>query len=369
MSISHIVTKTSDASGCNDPRVINLINLKHSRSNINRTMSISPIVTKTSDIEIEPERMSYGLSDFSLIIVKNVIRTISPSHSASMILPVIRLLGGTPKTSNVDSQIHKIQHQVTIHTIKRLKVLVITQRDITKHSDIEQTIAELLEAQHGMLCRIFPRHIIEGLSTGQCATDSQEFTRSHTNATILFMDIVGFTSMSKVVAPTIVMKFITKLFGLFDDLCDLHNVQKIETAGDSFIVSAGILTTDIDNYICIDSNPNKHSCAKRVMLFAIDMLKCAKSVAMPDTREPTSIRIGIHTGQCTSGLVGSKVPKFGIFGDTMNTASRMESTCTPDKIQVSEVTWGLIRNDFVFSATGGIHIKGVGMRETYIYNQ
>ena len=79
------------------------------------------------------------------------------------------------------------------------------------------------------------------------------------------------------------------------------------------------------------------------------------------------IRIGIHTGPCMTGVIGSKMPKFSIFGDTMNTASRMESTCVPGRMQVSGSTWELVKHLDNWEATGGITVKGKGIMETYLW--
>ncbi|KAG1654315.1 hypothetical protein FOA52_008871 [Chlamydomonas sp. UWO 241] len=119
-----------------------------------------------------------------------------------------------------------------------------------------------------------------------------------TQVSILFMDIVGFTSMAKEVPAHQVMEFLQELFSVFDALCDHYDVYKV--------------------------------------------------------------RIGIHTGACVSGLIGTRQPKFALFGDTMNTSSRMESTATPGCIQVSKVTYALLPppDARLFRATNGIEVKG-----------
>ncbi len=88
---------------------------------------------------------------------------------------------------------------------------------------------------------------------------------------------------------------------------------------------------------------------------------------MPHNGEPVVIRIGLHTGPCVSGLVGTKLPKFSIFGDTMNTASRMESTSKPGHIQVSASTWELLAECEEWQATGGVEIKGKGKMDTFFW--
>ncbi|KAL6764591.1 nucleotide cyclase [Haematococcus lacustris] len=147
--------------------------------------------------------------------------------------------------------------------------------------------------------------------------------------------IVGFTAMSKEVAPEAVMVFLNTLFALFDALCDKHGVMKVETAGDCYIVAGGILdlprtkgreqqqgaqeagfTEVLQEHDAADS-------AARVMAFAKDMMAASKLVRTPHNGQPVVIRIGLHTGNCVSGLIGQKIPKFAVFGDTMNVASRM----------------------------------------------
>ncbi|KAG1654219.1 hypothetical protein FOA52_006963 [Chlamydomonas sp. UWO 241] len=90
---------------------------------------------------------------------------------------------------------------------------------------------------------------------------------------------------------------------------------------------------------------------------------------MPHNGQPTTVRIGVHTGACVSGLIGTRQPKFALFGDTMNTSSRMESTATPGCIQISEVTCALLSppDACLFRATAGIEVKGTGLMNTYLY--
>jgi hypothetical protein len=80
------------------------------------------------------------------------------------------------------------------------------------------------------------------------------------------------------------------------------------------------------------------------------------------------VRIGIHTGPCVTGLIGSKLPKFSIFGDTINTASRMESTCVPGNIHISDSTWALVKDHDAWKPTGGIEVKGKGRMDTYLWD-
>lgn len=113
--------------------------------------------------------------------------------------------------------------------------------------------------------------------------------------------------------------------------------------------------------ICTDTESTGRRDAWQLLSFARAMQDVGRQVVMPHNGQAVALRVGIHTGPCVTGLVGTRLPKFGVFGDTMNTASRMESTCTPGCIQVSDATFELLgRPEGVFAASGGIEVKGKG---------
>ena len=144
--------------------------------------------------------------------------------------------------------------------------------------------------------------------------------------------------MSKQVEPSIVMKFLNDLFCAFDLLIDEHQVQKvrreynmmsthafpdgsspfvsqIETAGDCYIVAAGVLSTGADGYSEVLSSHDPRLSASRILNFAQSMLYHSRLMKMPHNGDPVLIRIGVHTGDCVSGLIGSRLHKFGLFGE------------------------------------------------------
>ncbi|GFH07034.1 guanylate cyclase domain-containing protein, partial [Haematococcus lacustris] len=260
-----------------------------------------------------------------------------------------------------------------VHPRTREGGLLVVQQDTTDTSAMEALLADLAESQLRMASNIFPRHVLEFLATNRgnnAPEDVAQLARQHKDVTLLFMDIVGFTSMAKEVAPETVMVFLNTLFGVFDLLVDVHGVMKVETAGDCYIVAGGILSFDRkkeangsepselgQEFAEVLEHHDPADSAARVMAFAKDMMASSKQVKMPHNDEPVCIRIGLHTGDCVSGLIGTKAPKYAVFGDTMNTASRMESTCTPGRIQVSAVTHALLPHE-AWEATGGVLAKG-----------
>ena len=121
--------------------------------------------------------------------------------------------------------------------------------------------------------------------------------------------------MSKQVEPEAVMTFLNDLFSRFDLLTDKYGVQKLETAGDCYVVASGILEGDSEGFSVIKEHGDATRNAMRIMKMAKAMLIVSRRVKMPHNGEPVSIRIGIHTGDCVTGLVGSKLPKFSVFGE------------------------------------------------------
>lgn len=114
---------------------------------------------------------------------------------------------------------------------------------------------------------------------------------------------------------------------------------------------------DEDGFLQVLASHDPAASAAAVFAFAKDMLAAASTVAMPHNGQPVQIRIGMHTGPVVTGVIGSALPKFSVFGDTMNTASRMESTSVPGRIQVSETTHALLPHE-AWQPTGGVEVKG-----------
>ena len=224
----------------------------------------------------------------------------------------------------------------------------------------------------------------------------------HQSVTILFTDIVGFTSMSQTCLPFEVMSFLHNLFTAFDDLIEMDpQLWKVETIGDAFMIASGLGLTSSDasmretvvafkyrttsedygdepeNMRIRSSNSAKKSIAtgrnvafdtaKAAIIFGEAALSEALTQCMPNGKM-CEIRAGAHTGDVCSGVVGTRMPRYCLFGDTVNTASRMESTGVPGRIQVSEATYEMVCDeaDFQWEERGSVEIKGKGKMKTYL---
>ena len=194
----------------------------------------------------------------------------------------------------------------------------------------------------------------------------------HQEVTILFTDIVGFTSMSQTVAPQQVMEFLHELFVQFDELVGRDSLLwKVETIGDAFMVASGldgVRTRSRELAISDPSSTGSYSCpATAAVLFGKSALAAARTLTMPNSMQ-CQIRAGVHTGDVCSGVVGTRMPRYCLFGDTVNTASRMESSGVPGRMQISEATHALVCGDdaFCWDERGYVEVKGKGKLKTYL---
>ena len=183
---------------------------------------------------------------------------------------------------------------------------------------------------------------------------------------IVFTDIVGFSKIALDLAPIEVMDMIQALFSRFDELCDFYGVLKLETIGDAYLCSTGLMEEE-DNK---NSDGGKDA-AIRALDMARDMVLAAQEVRVPrsKTGETLQIRVGIHIGPITAGVLGHRMPKFSCFGSAVNMAARMEQTSLPSKIRVTKDFHDLV-GDYETGWEGRemIEVKNMGEVVTYLLN-
>ncbi|KAL3079085.1 hypothetical protein niasHS_014867 [Heterodera schachtii] len=215
-------------------------------------------------------------------------------------------------------------------------------------------LANALKAEkqrtEGLLCELMPPSVAESLRRG-ATVDAAEFSE----ATVLFTDIVTFTNICSFCTPYDVIKLLNDLYQRFDRIVGLHDVYKVETIGDAYMIVGGV-PKECQNH------------AEKILNVAIGFLMESRFVTNPTNDLAISIRIGVHSGPVVAGVVGVKMPRYCLFGDTIHLANRMESLGMPSKIHVSETAKALaIRNNpsFLFTERGAIKIKGKEKLRTY----
>jgi len=171
------------------------------------------------------------------------------------------------------------------------------------------------------------------------------------NATVLFCDLVNFTNMSASIAPEELVQTLNMIFSHFDELTKDVCIEKIKTIGDAYMIVGGV-PNPCDNH------------AEHVAQVALQMIDFIKKIAK-STGKPLSIRVGIHSGEVVAGVIGTTKMAYDLWGDTVNTASRMESHGIPGKIQCSETVYHRLKDRFQFEFRGAIKIKGKGLMRTY----
>lgn len=197
-----------------------------------------------------------------------------------------------------------------------------------------------------LLLNILPKEIAALLKT-KSATIADPID----SASVLFADIVGFTPFFAQLDPEEAVAWLNDVFSILDDLADKYNLEKIKTIGDNYMVASGIPTPNPDH-------------AKNIAKFALEMNQKLEDI--PTKKDhPIQFRVGIHSGPFVAGVIGKSKFQYDIWGDTVNTASRMESHSEAGKIQITKATYDLIKDEFDCQSRGKIIIKGKGEMETW----
>ncbi len=203
------------------------------------------------------------------------------------------------------------------------------------------------EKSERLLLNILPKAIADRLKQGQ-GTIADSFPE----VTILFADLVGFTQLSSQIPPAELVRVLNEIFSTFDRLVEKHGLEKIKTIGDSYMASAGLPIPRPDH-------------AEAVAEMALDILEEMPRLSRING-SPLSMRIGINTGPVVAGVIGTKKFIYDLWGDTVNTASRMESSGVASCIQVTEAAYQHLKDKYVLVRRGTIEVRGKGEMTTYL---
>ena len=214
--------------------------------------------------------------------------------------------------------------------------------DVTAQRQLEVANQQNLE----LLLNILPEPIADRIRAGEGLIADR-----HDDVSLLFADIVGFTAMSTTMDPEELVRLLDQVFGVFDTLVDASDLEKVKTIGDAYMIVGGMPIWSPDHL-------------ERMADLAIDIAR-----AMDDNdaaaRLGVRFRIGIHTGPVVAGVVGKRRSIYDVWGDTVNLASRMESTGVAGQIQVTGAVEERLRDRYRLESRGLVDIKGKGPMETF----
>ncbi len=198
-----------------------------------------------------------------------------------------------------------------------------------------------------LLLNILPKPIAERLSSTELGQQAESIVDKYDHVSILFADIVGFTELSRKMEPGELVMLLNTLFSEFDRITARHGVEKIKTIGDAYMAVCGLPEAD-----------ERH--AEHIANVALDMLQAVKQMNT-DSGQALQLRIGLNSGPVVAGVIGLNKFAYDLWGETVNTASRMESHGRPGVIQASQSTYELLKDQYRFTALGDIEIKGYGV--------
>lgn len=217
---------------------------------------------------------------------------------------------------------------------------------LTRRSFMQGLALEDAQARtDGLLLNILPASIADRLKG-----EERFISEGIPEATVLFADVVGFTPLSDSLAPAEVVHFLNDLFITFDTIAERHGVEKIKTIGDAYMAAAGVPVPRPDH-------------AEAIARMALEMVAFAEGLKDPNGK-PVRLRIGVHSGPVVAGVIGLKKFAYDLWGDTVNTASRMESHGEAGAIHVSAAAAERL-GEFTLKDRGLIQVKGKGEMRTF----
>ncbi|MEM9542666.1 MAG: adenylate/guanylate cyclase domain-containing protein [Cyanobacteria bacterium P01_E01_bin.42] len=263
---------------------------------------------------------------------------------------------GTFNFSSQETRVQKFEAQekeiIELMAQSLGKAIAAEQIEAQRQAAVKALQVEQQKSEN-LLLNILPHKIAKRLKQAP-----ESIAEQFDEATILFADIVGFTQLSTVVKPLDLVRFLNQIFSVFDELAVKLGVEKIKTVGDAYMLAGGIPIPREDHVEAIADAALEMQ--KTIQNFQIDLTeldgKCDRQF---------QIRIGIHMGSVVAGVLGTSKFSYDLWGDTVNVASRMESTGEPGKIQVTEIIYEKLSDRYLLEKRGTMEIKGKGAMVTY----
>lgn len=255
----------------------------------------------------------------------------------------IDLLNSEVKINALAKRIYVIVISFLCAFLITLVFFLVARSKLTrKLRDRNEKLAEAMKKSDDLLLNILPQEVADELKeTGATAA------RQYENVTVLFTDFVNFTGLTEKMTPTELVREIHRNFTAFDAIMEKHGLEKIKTIGDAYMAVGGLPNEMPDH--------------------ALRVIQAAKEIRqyMKQSGSLFAIRIGIHSGAVVAGVVGVKKYAYDIWGDTVNTAARMEQNSEPGKINISGTTYELVKQKFACDHRGKIKVKNKGEIDMY----
>ncbi|KAB2899739.1 MAG: HAMP domain-containing protein [Kofleriaceae bacterium] len=311
-------------------------------------------------VDITDEDMRAALDEAGGLAIKVSLAVIALALVVSIVMGTLLTRSIIALSETVERFAHKDfrarTHVATKDEIGQLgKSFNIMAETIQAHSEnLEHLVAERTseleqekQTSERLLLNVLPSPIADRLKQGEGVIVDR-----FDHVTVLFADIVGFTALSSRTSPEALVSMLNELFSAFDRLAEEHHLEKIKTIGDAYMVVSGIPEPRADH-------------AQAMARMALDMLDAIAAYAARVGGELT-IRVGLHSGSVVAGVIGTKKFIYDLWGDTVNTASRMESSGVPGRVHVTSTTHELLVADYDFEPPRQVDVKGKGLMSTYL---
>lgn len=249
--------------------------------------------------------------------------------------------------SKIYKDFHSLQQEV-LNAEVQSKIQAFEFMQQKEREDHDRKLQQVkYQEQEKLLHSILPSQIAAKIVDGQSL-----IAESAESVSVFFMDIVDFTDISTHLSPTLLLNGLNEIFSDIDQLAAQHAVEKIKTIGDAYMAVASIPNHDPEHAFNMSS-------------FALDVLDRSKCWKLGETH--IAVRIGIHVGPVVGGVIGKQRFTYDVWGDTVNIASRLESTCEPHHIHISQELQRLLKGhpEFICKNRGEITLKGRGILQTY----
>lgn len=293
----------------------------------------------------------------------------SMTHSPSMDIDIPRLAGLATSNAGGGQMFELAAHRLK-KPLENWSFVVFTS--VERYRRVHNALYKLLYHHHNVIKCMYPKHVTDVLTQNdhKIGNINDLISRMHQGIAVCFSDIVGFTSICSRVTPREIMTFLNDYFSCLDGELSRHNIFRYETIGDCYVCVAGF--GKYNKYGQFEVNPESSVHTKPrgaiadMFRFAKRIIEIAASKSLGN--EEIQVRVGIHSGSVASGIIDHAMPKYSLFGDTMNMASRMESSSVPSCINISDIAYNLLDEDDQRGFDPQIvDVKGKGSLKTWIF--